>query len=116
MIEGEQAPAPAPKVTDTLNKMAHQAMCYVRDVCLSLGMIPSKDKMMEDDIEDFIRTLARRAGESAPLPDCDICGKHQTECGALLWSEPQSNGMYFKTHVCVKCYERIKAVTERKGG
>jgi hypothetical protein len=61
----------------------------------------------------FIRSLAQRAGESAPLPDCDLCGKHQTERGALMISEPQSNGMYFKTHVCVKCYEKIRSVTTR---
>ena len=99
----------APKVMDVQTDKFSEVV----NECFRLGMGTNGIQIDPEDVIAFIRTLAQRAGESAPLPDCNICGNHQTECGALLWSEPQSNGMYFKTHVCVKCYERIKAVTTR---
>ena len=105
---------PAPKVTDAPAPDGfYDAWKDIFNECLDLGMKMPDKLTSKETVIAFIRTLAQRAGESAPLPDCNICGNHQTECGALLWSEPQSNGMYFKTHVCVKCYERIKAVTTR---
>ena len=70
-----------------------------------------------DDIIEGIRDLHRRAGEnhvSAPLPDCQMCGKHQTENGSILISPPLSSGLYIKTHICVECFDKL-AVTNRRG-
>jgi len=49
---------------------------------------------------------------AAPLPDCDICHRHQTEPGALKISAPRKidglEGMWCqKIHICVRCIKGV---------
>ena len=45
------------------------------------------------------------------IPNCDKCGKKQTELGALLFGPPHQSGLHFgcviKFHLCKKCYLKI---------
>jgi len=108
----QSSPAPAPKMTDALQLKSYKeqadAWDYVFRLCKSLGMKHDTSSGL-GDIESFIRSLAQRAGESAPLPDCGVCGKHQTENGGLLFSPPMSNGLCRKIHICTKCYPMAQA-------
>jgi len=66
-------------------------------------MIPSPDKMIEDDMESFIRDLAQRAGEERYTVE---------EINRWLNGLPL-NG-YAKQHID-NPYDGIKAVTTRAG-
>jgi len=41
-------------------------------------------------------------------PKCDFCGNELEEYGALLFSAPDEEGKVIKSHVCNKCYKKIK--------
>ncbi|MBS3058642.1 MAG: hypothetical protein J4478_04550 [Candidatus Diapherotrites archaeon] len=42
-------------------------------------------------------------------PICDSCGKELDKFGALLFSPPDSGNIVRKFHVCVECFEKLKA-------
>jgi hypothetical protein len=47
------------------------------------------------------------AVEAARIPPCDLCGRVQTEAGAVLWGPPNVDGYCKKTHVCPGCHGGI---------
>jgi len=40
-------------------------------------------------------------------PKCDICKEELEDFGALLFSPPE-DGKVRKTHICKKCYNKLK--------
>lgn len=45
------------------------------------------------------------------LPNCDKCGKEQSELGALLFSPPFNNEKFCavnKYHICRECFMEMK--------
>ena len=104
-IGTKQAPAPAPKVTDTpettITKEERQAIAWEQtfDLCRSLGM-----KLSDCDpvacIESFIRSLAQRAGEGYSVSEIEAwVERHGIDKNKL--NDP---------------HDGIAAVTKRKGG
>ncbi len=47
------------------------------------------------------------AAERITVPNCDLCGRVQTEMGGLMFSPYTAAGLVVKKHVCCSCYERI---------
>jgi len=49
---------------------------------------------------------------SVGVPNCDLCGSIQTKLGAILFG-PAHDDVCIKRHVCINCYDKIAAFTER---
>jgi hypothetical protein len=101
------AKEPAPKVTDdnVIAAFHKESWEYIITLCVELGMPSSIDKTIKDQVVDFIRSLAQRAGEEYSVPEIISWIKHCNQLG-LFPSQGRINDPQ----------DGIKAVTERKGG
>ena len=50
----------------------------------------------------------------AIAPTCDKCGKELTQFGAILFSPPDEASTVKKFHLCVSCYEEIRATLKNQ--
>jgi hypothetical protein len=43
-------------------------------------------------------------------PNCDACGDELDTFGGILLGPPNARGWARKEHLCVSCYERVRAL------
>ena len=117
----QPAPAPAPKVTDadTLQKHAHREMCNLRDLCFELGM-KVHGKIIEDEMQSFIRTLSQRAGEEYTVGqisdwlDSRLCRQKFTTKELKDATEQTNLTINYAKQMLNDPQSGIKAVTNKK--
>jgi len=82
-------------------------MSKAKDILKHAGSWAGNPSEIDDIVSESPSLIA------APLPDCDICHRHQTEPGALRFGPPRKidglEGMWCKKiHICVRCIKEEK--------